>query len=166
MCQRFISHFHRPIEWHLLIYSSFWNIVLNVKLMLVQTGKQISWGHILLLAFLFIFCQTGAQENNPREFVNMLDRARKHSMEQKWTEAAATWLKITRVNPVNGENWAQLAQAYYQLRENDQAISAYKKVIELGYGQLGNSAYNIACNYALKGNKEKALEWLERALNT
>ncbi|MBD0280184.1 MAG: hypothetical protein ICV81_19810, partial [Flavisolibacter sp.] len=63
-----------------------------------------------------------------------------------------------------GEYWANLAYACYNTKEYKQSIDAFSKQIALGYGLVGNGAYNIACCYALAGNNEKAIEWLEKAL--
>ncbi len=46
----------------------------------------------------------------------------------------------------------------------DEAIAAFQKAIEAGYREDA-STYNIACAYARMGNKDKAFEWLRRALD-
>ncbi|MBD0332183.1 MAG: hypothetical protein ICV66_05970 [Chitinophagaceae bacterium] len=104
------------------------------------------------------------QENDPKEFIRTLEQASKLSTEKKWAEAAPSWVKLIEWNPVNGEYWANLANAYYNLKQYEKSIEAYTKQIELGYGLVGNATYNIACCYALAGNKAKSLEWLEKSL--
>jgi Flp pilus assembly protein TadD len=44
----------------------------------------------------------------------------------------------------------------------DEAIAAFQKSIEEGYREEA-STYNIACGYALKGDKDRAFEWLRKA---
>jgi tetratricopeptide (TPR) repeat protein len=44
----------------------------------------------------------------------------------------------------------------------DEAIAAFRKAIELGYREDA-SAYNIACGYARKGDKDQAFKWLATA---
>jgi tetratricopeptide (TPR) repeat protein len=46
----------------------------------------------------------------------------------------------------------------------DEAIAAFQKAIEAGYREAA-ATYNIACGYALKGDKDRAFEWLHRALD-
>jgi tetratricopeptide (TPR) repeat protein len=44
----------------------------------------------------------------------------------------------------------------------DEAIDAFRKAIGAGYREDAAS-YNIACGYALQGNRDKAFEWLKKA---
>ncbi|MDQ3847046.1 MAG: S41 family peptidase [Bacteroidota bacterium] len=115
---------------------------------------------VLFLIFSLAIC---AQQNDPAEFFTLLINARNLSTDKKWSEAVAAWEQIAERNPVNGEYIANLANAYYNVKQYDKAIEAYTKQMELGYGLVGNAVYNIACCYALLGNKVKALEWLEKA---
>ena len=46
----------------------------------------------------------------------------------------------------------------------DEAIAAFQESIENGE-KVEASTYNIACGYALKGDKGRALEWLEKAMD-
>ncbi len=106
-----------------------------------------------------------AQESDPNEFFSMLFNARKLTTDKKWSEAVTAWEQVSERNPVNGEYITNLANAYYNTKQYAKAIDAYKKQIELGYGLLYNAAYNIACCYALSGDKEPALQWLQRAFD-
>jgi tetratricopeptide (TPR) repeat protein len=121
----------------------------------------------LLLAFIG-FCFTTklqAQQTDPVEFVQTLQQAQKASAEKKWTEAVPLWAKLTESNPVNGEYWYNLGNAYYNTGEYIKSIEAYQKQLELKWDNLYNIAYNIACNYALAGQKEPALDWLQKAFD-
>jgi tetratricopeptide (TPR) repeat protein len=83
---------------------------------------------------------------------------------KQWTEAAALLEQSVKINPVDGRSWNRLALAYYNAKDYRKSIPAYERQIELGYGIPANAAYNIACNHALLGEKEAALQWLERAM--
>ncbi len=117
---------------------------------------------ITLICSLNFLCVC-AQENNPVAFISLLENARKAATDKKWNEAATLWQQATAQNPVNGEYWSNLGSAYYNNKQYDKSIEAYKKQIELGWGLTYNAAYNIACCYALSGQKEPALDWLKKA---
>jgi hypothetical protein len=99
----------------------------------------------------------------PQAYLKLLAQAEAKSAAKQWTEAAALWEQVVRMNPVNGEFWNSLADARYEAKDYLKAIPAYQKVIELRYAIPSNAAYNIACCYALAGDKEHALEWLDKA---
>ncbi|MEO8348005.1 MAG: M56 family metallopeptidase [Acidobacteriota bacterium] len=49
-------------------------------------------------------------------------------------------------------------------RQYDEAIQAFRESIEDGE-KVEASTYNIACGYALKGDRDRAFEWLEKAMD-
>lgn len=103
------------------------------------------------------------QASHTETFLATLVRAEARTNANQWIEAATLWEQVIAHNPVEGRFWDQLANARYQAKDFRKAIPAYEKVIELGWGLPANSAYNIACAYALLGEKEPALHWLEKA---
>lgn len=105
-----------------------------------------------------------AQKSPLQGFAETLSLAEARMRERRWAEAAALWEQVVKINPVQGRFWEQLGTAYYNAGEYRKAIPAYEKQIELGAGRPANAAYNIACNYALLGEKESAIRWLEKAL--
>jgi hypothetical protein len=104
-----------------------------------------------------------AQTAPTKTFLETLARAEARTNARQWVEAAALWGQVIEHNPVEGRFWFQLADAHYQAGEFRKAIPAYEKVIDLGWGIPANAAYNIACVYALLGEKEASLNWLEKA---
>jgi hypothetical protein len=67
----------------------------------------------------------------------------------------------------DGDIWWRLGQARLAAKEYDPAIEAYQKALELG--AFGNkfragAQYDLACAYALKGEKEKAFDWLRKSM--
>jgi len=83
---------------------------------------------------------------------------------QQWSEAAALFARLTEINPHQGRYWNQLGQARLRAADYRGAIQAFEKTLELGAGYPFNAAYNIACSYALMGQKAEALKWLEQSL--
>ena len=118
---------------------------------------------ILLLATCFICFSLFAQENTTTLFLNTLDKARKASADKQWPEAVIQWEAVVAANPVNGEYRSMLGNAAYFAVAYSKSIEAYKKQVELGYGRLDFASYNIACCYALSGDKINAMTWLERS---
>jgi beta-lactamase regulating signal transducer with metallopeptidase domain/tetratricopeptide (TPR) repeat protein len=53
---------------------------------------------------------------------------------------------------------------YHNDGQYDQAIAAFQESIADG-DKVEAATYNIACGYALKGDKDRAFEWLEKAMD-
>jgi hypothetical protein len=120
----------------------------------------------LIILFLLPCCiSVAAQQSGPHPFIQTLEDARNASRYNKWAEAVVLWEKVTAANPVNGEYWSALALAAYNNKDYTKSIDAYKEQIKLGDGLTYNAAYNIACCYALMGNKSEALKWLQTAID-
>jgi tetratricopeptide (TPR) repeat protein len=108
---------------------------------------------------------TFAQEAQKSTHQDLVREARSKSSAKEWAAAAILWQKVVDANPYLADNWIQLARAYYEGKEYRKAIPAYEKWIELGASYPWDAPYNIACCYALLGEKEPALKWLEKSLN-
>ncbi|MDQ6788103.1 MAG: S41 family peptidase [Acidobacteriota bacterium] len=102
--------------------------------------------------------------SRPVSFAETLRRASEKTANKLWSEAIPLWEKIAAANPVNGDFWVQLANARYNAKDYKGAIADYEKAFELRAGRYYNSAYNIAACYALLGDKQNALAWLEKSL--
>ncbi|MGH9400152.1 MAG: TPR end-of-group domain-containing protein, partial [Thermoanaerobaculia bacterium] len=64
----------------------------------------------------------------------------------------------------SGSAWYSRAMDLHNDERYDEAIEAFEKAIEAGYRE-GASSYNIACGYSLKGDKNRAFEWLGKAMD-
>lgn len=117
---------------------------------------------LLASACLISFSLFG-QNNLTSLFITNLEKARKASADKNWNESVILWETVITANPVNGEYRAWLGDAAYSAKAYPKSIEAYKKQIELGWGRTDIAAYNIACCYALSGDKKNALTWLERS---
>ena len=62
----------------------------------------------------------------------------------------------------SGGDWYSKGMDHHHDEDYDEAIAAFQKSIEEGYKEDASS-YNIACGYALKGDKDRAFEWLRKA---
>jgi len=62
----------------------------------------------------------------------------------------------------DGDDWYDRGMSLHRKGRYEQAIQAFENAIADGYREDAAS-YNIACGYALLGNKDKAFEWLHKA---
>jgi hypothetical protein len=84
---------------------------------------------------------------------------------QDWDGAIAILEPLTKSQPENPRVWSLLGLAYHSKKELDKALAAHLKAAE--FPQTRPAAYyNIAMVYALKGQKDRAFEWLEKARAT
>src|ERR1043165_3377815 len=116
-----------------------------------------------LLSIVCLFCISLVAQDNTRIFISNLEKARKLSNDKKWAESIPLWEAVIAANSVNGEYPAMLGTAAYNAADFTKSIGCYKKQIDLGYGRTDIAAYNIACCYALLGDKTNALTWLDKS---
>ena len=103
----------------------------------------------------------------PAIVLDLAEQARDKAAAREWTEAAALWERVVRLNPVNPNYWNALGDAHYRAADYKAAVPAYEKAIERGapiWGVVSPAAYNVVCCHALAGDKELAIKALERAL--
>lgn len=72
---------------------------------------------------------------------------------------------VTKSEPRNGRAWRNLALAYQNLKEPDQAISAYQRALDVD-PSVPTPFFNIGVVYATKGDKDQAFAWLAKAKAT
>jgi tetratricopeptide (TPR) repeat protein len=122
----------------------------------------------LLLIFLIgnsLVPLTRAQEARADDFQTLLQKAQEKTAAKEYAEAAKFWSQVVEANPTEGRFWDQLAKTYYNAKEYGKSINAYEKVLDLRFGYPWAAAYDIACDYALMGDKEQAFKWLEKSLD-
>ena len=107
-----------------------------------------------------------AQEWDTPAFLQIMRAAQAKANAKQWSDAAGLWEQVVKMNPVDPDYWRQWAFALYQLKEYRKAIAANEKALELGSPPSDfpwSVAYDIACNYALMGDKQNALKWLDKS---
>jgi tetratricopeptide (TPR) repeat protein len=104
-----------------------------------------------------------AGEANPADCPELVRQAEAKMKAKQWPEAVALWERVVASNPVNGGHWAKLARARYDAKDYRKAIAANERALELRGGYPWGSAYDIGCCYALLGEKEQALKWVEKS---
>jgi tetratricopeptide (TPR) repeat protein len=80
---------------------------------------------------------------------------------REYPEAAKAYAEYVKTHPDDAVAWMRLGVS--QAASGDAAAPvSLEKAVQLG-ADTPNDLYNVACGYALVGQKEKALDWLERA---
>jgi tetratricopeptide (TPR) repeat protein len=105
-----------------------------------------------------------AAESNAASCPDLAQQAEAKMKAKQWPEAIALWERVVELNPVVGDYWARLARARYDAKKYRESIVAHEKALELRAGYPWASAYDIGCCYALLGEKEPALKWVEKSL--
>ncbi len=82
---------------------------------------------------------------------------------RQWAEAAKAYEAILKDEPKNARAYYQLGMARFSLAQFELAIDALQKNIAISNN--ATAMYNVACANARLGRKDKALEWLEKAIN-
>jgi transcriptional regulator GlxA family with amidase domain len=78
-------------------------------------------------------------------------------------EAIATYRSLTAKDKNDAAAWLALGRTLHNLKRYDEAIVAHREAAK-GESQRGVSLYNLACGYALTGQREKALEAAAQAI--
>jgi ketosteroid isomerase-like protein len=94
----------------------------------------------------------------------LASKAQEYYLAQQWAEAAAAYQELVKQNPGNPVAWHRLGTSQVYLRQLPEAIKSLEQAIKVG-GGASLDFYNLACAFALSGEKEKALENLEKAIN-
>ncbi len=78
-------------------------------------------------------------------------------------EAVEQYERATRSDPNNPELFMDLGAAYYIAHRWDDAIGAFEKAVQLK-PDLGHAHYYLGVLYSAKGNKERAIDELNKVL--
>jgi tetratricopeptide (TPR) repeat protein len=132
---------------------------------------------ILILALIgfpvFSRAQTSAAELNQgiqgmsaSEYYRLSQEADLFLSKGSYARAAENYEKLTKAFPFDGLKWRRLGLSLYQLKKYREAVEPFMKAHRLGaYEGSTLSSYYIAANYARAGDAEKALDWVEKAVN-
>lgn len=135
-----------------------------IKHTLSITGHR-SVSMAIVFTLLMGVARASSAQSSLDDFTGTLSKAEAASAARNWADAAPLWQQIVQTNPVNARFSFQLANALFQAKDYRDAIPAYEKALDLRAGFPSNMAYNIACAYALLGDKGNAIQWLERSFD-
>jgi hypothetical protein len=72
---------------------------------------------------------------------------------------------VAQREPKNPQAWRYLGFAYIKTKDYDRALASYRKLLEIA-PDMPQGLYNTGIVYALKGDTDRAFEWLARARAT
>lgn len=79
-----------------------------------------------------------------------------------WPTAIESFQKLVEINPKDGRSWHMLGYSLHASGDLDKALKVHLKATEFPE-VAAIASYNAACVYALRGDKEEALNWLAKA---
>ncbi len=79
-----------------------------------------------------------------------------------WRNSVEHHRAMVRKHPTSGRASFNLGYTSLQARDYPTALDAFRRALELNY-RVGTSSYNMACAYALQGDRDAAFEWLRKA---
>lgn len=79
-------------------------------------------------------------------------------------EAATRFEQYLKAHPGSGRAWSNLGFVSLAAEEPKEAARAFGKALELGY-RKAPTMYNLACAHAQLKERDKAFEWLDRAID-
>ncbi len=90
--------------------------------------------------------------------------------DELYHQAFEKFQKAVAIKPDKHEafnNWGNALADLAKTKEGKEANELYQKAVEVFYKAIehGESSYNLSCVFALKGEKENALKYLERSLS-
>jgi|KBSMisStaDraftv2_1062788.scaffolds.fasta_scaffold213637_1 dienelactone hydrolase len=91
-------------------------------------------------------------------------RALSHWFANEYAEAAAAYGEYVKIHPDDAEAWLRLGISQAHGPRPGDAAGSLEKARSLG-ADTPPDLYNLACGYALLGQPEKALEYLDRAVS-
>ena len=105
---------------------------------------------------------TKALELNPQHWRAWGNLAFLYQRQDRLEDAVKAWTELLKLNPRVPVAYQNRAMLLYKLKRYKRVVEDYEKLVEL-VPKNATVWYNLACAYAMSGDKDKALKALERA---
>ncbi|MDH3785837.1 MAG: tetratricopeptide repeat protein, partial [Acidobacteriota bacterium] len=83
---------------------------------------------------------------------------------RRWEPAIADMQEMIKLRPDAGRAWSNLGWALHHSSRHAEARDAFMKQLDLGFNP-SLATYNVACTYAMEGNNDSAIEWLQKSID-
>lgn len=88
-----------------------------------------------------------------------------HKNSDRFQEAISNFDRLRQESSGDGDQWYKVGSRLIRMREFDRAIFALTQAVDHLRYRNASAMYNLACAYALKGDRAAAFNWLEKAIN-
>jgi tetratricopeptide (TPR) repeat protein len=85
-------------------------------------------------------------------------------IKHRWRKELPRYQEVAARHPQIGRAWSNFGLAQLRTEDYGGAARAFEKALALGY-RKPTTMYNLACAHALASEKDRAFDWLFRALN-
>jgi tetratricopeptide (TPR) repeat protein len=117
-----------------------------------------------VVPFLFLSCLLAPLAAQGREAAEASFREGQAAVQSgEFETAVAAFRKATEVDPSFGRAWHMLGYSLHAAGKLDEALKIHLKAAEFA-DVAPVATYNVACVHSLKGDKDKAFEWLGKAV--
>lgn len=111
-------------------------------------------------------------QDGPADLPALVRKADTNYLSRNWTNAAAAYERIVKLNPTNGLYWHRLGEMLLNANRYDEAIAPLEQALALGGFQpspprwihRGEAAYLLASAHAGLGHRDEAIAWTRTSL--
>ncbi len=128
--------------------------------MRIQSLIRVGCAALLLV----VTCNVSAMAQVDDDLREKFQSAQELVEQEDFAEAARIFQEITESNEEFGPGWFFLGYALHMDGQLDEAMKAHVRAAEFADFE-GIATYNLACAHALKGNRDTALETLQKAVD-
>ncbi len=104
-----------------------------------------------------------AQDDDPPSIAELMQQASGQLQQEDFAAAAKTLRQVVQRDKEQANGWQLLGFALHMDGQLDEAIKAHLKASEFE-ATKGVALYNLGCAYSLKKDKDKAFDYLEKAV--
>lgn len=133
------------------------------SLVLEQYMKVIGKNHVLLVLLAMRSIGVFSQQDG-LSAIQLRDSVGMYFQQKQFDRAQSCARTYLNLNPYDAELMYLSAQLAYHQKDWDTAIKGFKNTGKVGFNRA-SSYYNIACCYALDGQKKEAVDWLKKAID-
>jgi tetratricopeptide (TPR) repeat protein len=98
-------------------------------------------------------------------FTKKDDKPGKDKTISRLEDAVNTFEQLRRDASTKGDEWYAVGSRLLRLRDFERAAAALTQAVEYLSPNGASAMYNLACTYALKGDRALGLDWLEKSIN-